>query len=624
MLTNIVVKFIKMKVTNYLTEQCDQPVDMFEKLNPNLRAIAVGVEDDDTIEVAIDKLLGSVITNTSFQLLKLVLLAAVFSPESNQELVATLRNLGPSVAGPIQKCIEEMTTDGEAIVSESPDEQRGTTIEASDGPIRAQDPQLLLEERLMQASNSAQDFQQRNVYLEKELEDAREQLKQLQQDATTNHQNKTQKTDLATVIQKLRDEHADNIALLEQELYNAQTKVTTQSKRLSKLATLEASRNKLQSDLDQLRDERDELEQKSNAGENLKKKVKALQEAQTHNDLLRQDYDLAQQELDELRPLRDQHTQLQRRLQELTQHFQSLEVSNEDDQRALERAENELSFLNQSLIESREQHQRDQEQLGEYQGRLRELESTHEDLSFASLDQELSTLESPPQSPESSVRPPTTPSTQIGRHYTSGSGSANSEVIVSQERPILPASPQFISSLAMSPRERFRQAQEMALLPTVPVLAHGLQARPRLSRGISVKMTIDVTQTRPRLPLQDPLPLQATSSLLKSWIPLHIFINLKAITNNPSQIFQIRTLRTRLAQAEASLAAINRTNEESPNSRTGNEALQTELDKMSDAWYDITRRLQSDAVVMQRRSEAPRSWLGKMRRVVGSTVRTVS
>jgi len=61
-------------------------------------------------------------------------------------------------------------------------------------------------------------------------------------------------------------------------------------------------------------------------------------------------------------------------------------------------------------------------------------------------------------------------------------------------------------------------------------------------------------------------------------------------------------------------------------SRTGNEAeaLQNELDKMTDAWYDITRRLQSDAVVMQRRSEAPRSWLGKVRRVVRSTVRTVS
>jgi len=517
-LTYIVVNFIKTKVTNYLTEQCDQPADMFEKLNPNLRAIAVGVEDDDTIEVAIDDLLGSVTTNTSFQLLKLVLLAAVFSPESNQELVATLRDLGPSVAAPLQKCIEGMTTDAEATISTIPDGQHVTTIEnkPSDLPLRAQDERLILEERLIQARNAAQDLRQQNISLEHELEQAREQLKHLQREAVINHQNNTPKTDLATVAENLRDEHDDNIALLEQELYNAQSKITTQSKQLSKLAALEASRDKLQSEIDQLRDERDELEQKSNVGENLKKKVKALQEAQTHNDLIRQDYDLAQQELDELRPLRDQHVQLQRRLQELTQHFQSLEVSNENDQRALERAENELSFLNQSLLESREQHQRDQEQLDDYQGRLRELESTHEDLSFASLDQELSTLESPPQSPESSVRPPTTPRTQIAGDDTSGSGgSANSEVIVSQERSILPASPQLITMLAMSPRERFRQAQELALMPTVPVVAYGLQARPRLKRGTCVKMTIDVTHARPR---QDPLPLQPTSSILKSWL----------------------------------------------------------------------------------------------------------
>lgn len=57
---------------------------------------------------------------------------------------------------------------------------------------------------------------------------------------------------------------------------------------------------------------------------------------------------------------------------------------------------------------------------------------------------------------------------------------------------------------------------------------------------------------------------------------------------------------------------------DSPSSIQNARALKEELDSMTDAWYDITRRMQSDAVVMQRRSEAPKSWLGKMRRgVVG-------
>ncbi|KAF2264281.1 hypothetical protein CC78DRAFT_246215 [Lojkania enalia] len=55
----------------------------------------------------------------------------------------------------------------------------------------------------------------------------------------------------------------------------------------------------------------------------------------------------------------------------------------------------------------------------------------------------------------------------------------------------------------------------------------------------------------------------------------------------------------------------------------GSDALRQELENlhrenrlMTSAWYDITSRLQSNTVVLQRKSEAPRSWLGKQRIVV--------
>jgi protein HOOK3 len=44
--------------------------------------------------------------------------------------------------------------------------------------------------------------------------------------------------------------------------------------------------------------------------------------------------------------------------------------------------------------------------------------------------------------------------------------------------------------------------------------------------------------------------------------------------------------------------------------------LQRENALMSTAWYDLTSRLQSNHVVLQRRSEAPRSWIGKQRQMV--------
>jgi hypothetical protein len=39
------------------------------------------------------------------------------------------------------------------------------------------------------------------------------------------------------------------------------------------------------------------------------------------------------------------------------------------------------------------------------------------------------------------------------------------------------------------------------------------------------------------------------------------------------------------------------------------------------AWYDLTSRLQSNHVVLQRRQDAPKSWLNKQRQMVNATPR---
>ncbi|OCK80187.1 hypothetical protein K432DRAFT_382466 [Lepidopterella palustris CBS 459.81] len=48
------------------------------------------------------------------------------------------------------------------------------------------------------------------------------------------------------------------------------------------------------------------------------------------------------------------------------------------------------------------------------------------------------------------------------------------------------------------------------------------------------------------------------------------------------------------------------------------ENLRRENRLITSAWYDITSRLQSNTVVLQRKSEAPKSWLGRQRAVVGA------
>lgn len=42
---------------------------------------------------------------------------------------------------------------------------------------------------------------------------------------------------------------------------------------------------------------------------------------------------------------------------------------------------------------------------------------------------------------------------------------------------------------------------------------------------------------------------------------------------------------------------------------------------ISTAWYDLTSRLQSNHVVLQRRQDAPKSWLNKQRQMVNATPR---
>jgi protein HOOK3 len=39
------------------------------------------------------------------------------------------------------------------------------------------------------------------------------------------------------------------------------------------------------------------------------------------------------------------------------------------------------------------------------------------------------------------------------------------------------------------------------------------------------------------------------------------------------------------------------------------------------AWYDLTSRLQSNHVVLQRRQDAPKSWINKQRQMVNATPR---
>ncbi|KAI0392561.1 hypothetical protein F5Y17DRAFT_459779 [Xylariaceae sp. FL0594] len=49
--------------------------------------------------------------------------------------------------------------------------------------------------------------------------------------------------------------------------------------------------------------------------------------------------------------------------------------------------------------------------------------------------------------------------------------------------------------------------------------------------------------------------------------------------------------------------------------------LQRENTSITTAWYDLVSRLQSTHVVLQRRNETAKSWVGKQRQIVNITPR---
>lgn len=49
--------------------------------------------------------------------------------------------------------------------------------------------------------------------------------------------------------------------------------------------------------------------------------------------------------------------------------------------------------------------------------------------------------------------------------------------------------------------------------------------------------------------------------------------------------------------------------------------LQQENNKITTAWYDLSSRLQSNHVVLQRRHDVPKSWLNKQRQMINGNTR---
>ncbi|KAF2156208.1 hypothetical protein K461DRAFT_291149 [Myriangium duriaei CBS 260.36] len=381
------LKHIQRGVDGYIRDVCGV-VGSDAGRHANLKAVAQaesGAADADIV-----------------QLLKGILRAAMYSPESNQRMGRVVVGLGAEAAGTIAAAMagmeeERYQEEGEnGALDRAEDEsegqnglgseERGTPDEHLKSPSRKErqdrDLELEHEEKLISAHRIIRQLEESNAKAALELEDLRVEKKRiedafeaLQQDSQHGASRRAE-DDRLRELRDRSDKDKDYIAELESELETARSTTDSQGRQLERLKGSADSVQRLKDDLQLLRAERDELASKTRTNENLRKKIQNLQDAERQGAQLREDLRVAQEQLSTLDTLRDRCDALQKANAENMNIIASSEQEIFDMRSGRKRLEHELRVLGQKYDIARERQSRDHETITELEARLAQLDTS--------------------------------------------------------------------------------------------------------------------------------------------------------------------------------------------------------------------------------------------------------
>jgi len=376
------LKHVNRLVTSYLRDSSGSIENPEGSQAPDLKAIATDASPRDTV-----------------MLLKTMLRAAMYSPESNQRMGRIVVGLGPEVAVTIAAAMKQME-DTDMLQSDAADPSEyeitsETSIPAepmlekpavsvndrlSFGTSGERDPELEQEEKLIQAFKVIQDLENNNAKAANELEELRQDKEDLQQafDAfkyeVESQGRKTAENDALKDIQLKAERDRDYIAELEVELETLRDKSQTQERQIERYKTDTDAKQKLRDDMQLLRAERDDLLQKTRMNENLKKKIQALQDQEKASVTLREDLRSANDRLQDLDRLKDQCATLQKANAENLKLIANGEQEIFDQKTTRKRIEHEFKVLTQKWESAKERQVKDHESITELENKLQTLE----------------------------------------------------------------------------------------------------------------------------------------------------------------------------------------------------------------------------------------------------------
>ncbi|KAI4919287.1 hypothetical protein J4E85_009546 [Alternaria conjuncta] len=383
------LKYIERTTSTYIREECEQLPVLTKRMIPDLKA---GARDGSTMLVA--------------KLTMAVLLAACFSPRSNQRMLQVMPKLGQKTAETIAEAIQEMQAldqrmselgvDAE-LTSEPVLSGYRTPTRAISGQPPPAGNELEQEAQLFEANKDRQALKAQVGKLLEELKTSRERISKLEEevaeataylDVRAGQAQRAQSDDVENLRNDLlRDRQY--IDQLEQDLAHTREIMESQKRRLDRLEGEEGSKQDLRDQLQVVKAERDELSQKAKANENLKKKIESLTKETKQLETLREDYQQARERLAQLEGVEERIDILQNIIKENGQTLANGEQAIFEEKGKRTRIEHENLLLMKQLEQTRELQYKAEDAKQELEERIRELESSNHADRGGSLEDEL-------------------------------------------------------------------------------------------------------------------------------------------------------------------------------------------------------------------------------------------
>ncbi|KAK3672919.1 hypothetical protein LTR78_007272 [Recurvomyces mirabilis] len=366
------LKHIERQLSTYYRDVCNGQEGIASDFVPDLKAAAA-----ETNVRELEKLI------------MIMIRAAMASPEANQKMAHKLMSLGREKAMLIANELRSMQ-EHEFSESEPPSRDESAYHSDAEGPIEHQkangnrgggaysDPLLEREEELLQAQVTIDKLQANQAAAQQQLQELRQDKDRLQEafDAyRTEINSKGRKNNEDDGLKKLQRQAENDRAYiddLESQMQTSRGSIESYERQIEKRRAEGEASQQLRDDLQMLKAENEELNQKVRANENLKKKIQTLQEQEKANLNLREELKVATERLTDLDRLKQVQASLEKEIIEKKGLIRNQEYQITEATTTRKHAEHDARVLAQKLEAARERHDRDHETLEELRVRLQD------------------------------------------------------------------------------------------------------------------------------------------------------------------------------------------------------------------------------------------------------------